>query len=196
MKTLNLKSSYRPWLQIFKFLPPLFLVLVKATIILSVVKLLVSGWTSYSYPAFSLLTGFCWLYFLHHSWLSLLSQSSLAMTSGMASFSFPASSLTNSYTLHDTANNKSCDVSSLIKFFSMTLLCLKIKFEDHSIAHQTLHDLCLLSILIQHCPTLYTLAIPNSMLFSFILFQAGGGGRCFLFPLHKMPSHLILVLKK
>lgn len=79
------------------------------------------------------------------------------------------------YTLHDTANSKSCDVSSLIKFFSMTLLCLKIKFEDHSIAHQTLHDLCLLSILIQHCPTLYTLAIPNSMLFSFILFQAGGG---------------------
>lgn len=70
------------------------------------------------------------------------------MASGMASFSLPASSCTNSYlpsmillTCSLLIRNHAMSLLGS-KFFSMTLRCLKIKFKDHSMAH-TLQDLSL-----------------------------------------------------
>ena len=82
----------------------------------------------------------------YSSWLFFPSPSSLAMAFGMASSSFAASSLTNSYIASMTLLVKKYVMSLLwSKVSSKTILSLKTEFENHGIAHQLFHDLCHLS---------------------------------------------------
>lgn len=130
--------------QIFKILPPLFPVLVKGT--MSIVTLLDSVWPSYTYSTSSSFASLCQLHFLQISWIFLSSTSHWQWPP-----EWPLGHFANSYQpsmilVEYSRPSRNCDVSSLTIwsiFFSMTLLYLRVKFEDYSMAHKTIHDLSL-----------------------------------------------------